>query len=64
MMSILIMRGMRGFRVVLLVLTLVKQSKVLGNGLQDILYVIHILKALLELAKVLKGIFDLRDNIR
>ena len=52
MMSILIMRGMRGFRVVLLVLTLVKKSKVLGNHLQVALYVIHVLKVFLELVKV------------
>jgi hypothetical protein len=51
-MSSLIMRRMRGFIVVLQVLTLVKKSKVLGNGLQVVLYVIHFFKALLELVKV------------
>jgi hypothetical protein len=51
-MSILIMKRMRGFRVVLLVLTLVKQSKVLGNHLQVALYVIHVLKVFLELVKI------------
>jgi len=63
-MNIFIMRGMRGFKVVLLELTLFKQAKVLGNVLQVVLYVIHVLKALLELVKIPHVLFYHRDIVR
>jgi hypothetical protein len=62
-MCILIMRRMRGFRVVLQLHTLVKKSKALGNGMQGGIYFIHVLKTFLELVKVPQGLFDLKDII-